>query len=92
MPASPYLPLFELTRGRIVESIHFGAIAVVDACGCLIAHYGNVQAVIPGVLRQLGVLDSSTLDRLVAYRPVQAMSNWRKLEIGQARPRFELSR
>jgi L-asparaginase II len=45
MPLSPYLPLFELTRGRIVESVHFGAIAVVDACGRTIASYGNPQAV-----------------------------------------------
>ena len=45
MPADRYLPLFELTRGRIVESIHFGAIAVVDAQGGLIASYGDPQAV-----------------------------------------------
>jgi L-asparaginase II len=45
MPLSPYLPLLELTRGRIVESIHFGAIAVVDACGRTIASYGDPQAV-----------------------------------------------
>lgn len=45
MSLSPYLPLFELTRGRVVESIHFGAIAVVDACGGIIASYGDPQAV-----------------------------------------------
>ena len=45
MPLSPYLPLYELTRGRVVESIHFGAIAVVDACGRIIASYGDPQAV-----------------------------------------------
>lgn len=45
MPAAPYSPLLELTRGRIVESIHLGAIAVVDALGRLIASYGDPQAV-----------------------------------------------
>ena len=45
MSLSPYLPLFELTRGRIVESVHFGAIAVVDARGRTIASYGDTQAV-----------------------------------------------
>jgi L-asparaginase II len=45
MPTLPYLPIFELTRGRIVESIHYGAIAVVEATGSLIAHYGDPQVV-----------------------------------------------
>ncbi len=36
-----YLPVFELTRGAIVESIHFGAVAVVDSLGRLLAWYGN---------------------------------------------------
>jgi len=45
MPSSPYQPIYETTRGRIVESIHFGAIAVVEARGRLIAHYGDPQAV-----------------------------------------------
>jgi L-asparaginase II len=40
-----YLPVFELTRGRIVESIHYGAIAIVDPVGNLIASYGDVDAV-----------------------------------------------
>ena len=39
------LPLFETTRGRIVESIHYGSIAVVDSNGKLIAAYGDPQAV-----------------------------------------------
>jgi L-asparaginase II len=42
---SPYIPVFELTRGETVESIHFGAIAVVDAHGHLVAWYGDPQAV-----------------------------------------------
>jgi len=43
-PAS-YLPVFELTRGNTVESIHDGAIAVVDASGNLVAWYGDPDAV-----------------------------------------------
>ncbi len=42
---SPYIPVFELTRGETVESIHFGAIAVVDAHGHLVAWHGDPQAV-----------------------------------------------
>ena len=40
-----YLPIFESTRGRIVESIHFGAAAVVDSSGSLLAWYGNPKTV-----------------------------------------------
>ena len=40
-----FLPLLELTRGRIVESIHFGAIAVVDADGRLLYSYGDAHTV-----------------------------------------------
>jgi L-asparaginase II len=36
-----FLPIFELTRGEIVESAHFGAIAVVDSLGHLLASYGD---------------------------------------------------
>lgn len=42
---SPYSPLFELTRGGVVESLHYGAIAVVDAQGRLVASHGDPQAV-----------------------------------------------
>ena len=38
-------PLFEVTRGRIVESVHYGSIAVVDSNGRLISSYGDPQAV-----------------------------------------------
>jgi L-asparaginase II len=37
--------LFELTRGRIVESIHFGAIAVVDAQANLLYSHGDPHTV-----------------------------------------------
>jgi L-asparaginase II len=38
-------PLFETTRGDLVESIHYGSIAVVDSNGKLIASYGDPQMV-----------------------------------------------
>jgi L-asparaginase II len=38
-------PLFEVTRGEMVESIHYGSIAVVDTHGKLIASYGDPQVV-----------------------------------------------
>jgi L-asparaginase II len=40
-----YLPIVQLTRGRIVESIHYGAMAVVDSGGRLLASYGDPQTV-----------------------------------------------
>ena len=39
----PYLPLYELTRGDVVESIHFGAVAVVDRHSKLLAWCGDPQ-------------------------------------------------
>jgi L-asparaginase II len=45
MTTSSYAPIVEVTRGQIVESIHFGAIAVVDAAGHLLASYGDPQTV-----------------------------------------------
>ncbi len=44
-PAQGYLPLFHTTRGEVVESIHYGAIAIVDPSGKLFAWYGNPEAV-----------------------------------------------
>src|SRR5512142_3297512 len=38
-------PLLEVTRGQIVESVHYGSIAVVDSNGKLIAAYGDPQTV-----------------------------------------------
>jgi L-asparaginase II len=40
-----YLPLVELTRGGIVESLHAGALAIADNQGRLIASYGDPDAV-----------------------------------------------
>ncbi len=42
--AGEYQPVFEVTRGRIVESIHFGAAAVVDSNGQLLAWYGDPKS------------------------------------------------
>ena len=38
-----FQPLFEVTRGNIVESIHFGAIAIADSQGRLLYSYGDPQ-------------------------------------------------
>lgn len=45
MTETSYLPVYELTRGKTVESIHDGAIAVVDVTGRLVAWYGNPETV-----------------------------------------------
>jgi L-asparaginase II len=44
-PPAPYEPVIIFTRGRIVESFHNGAIAVVDTEGHLVASYGDPHAV-----------------------------------------------
>ncbi|MBN2147105.1 MAG: asparaginase [Anaerolineales bacterium] len=45
MIPSPYLPILEVLRGDVVESMHFGAIAVMDAQANLIASYGDPSVV-----------------------------------------------
>jgi len=45
MPYENYQPMLEVTRGPIVESVHFGATAVVDVRGRLIASYGDPYTV-----------------------------------------------
>ncbi len=40
-----YLPLFHTLRGGVAESIHYGAIAVVDPSGKLFAWYGDPHSV-----------------------------------------------
>jgi L-asparaginase II len=40
-----YQPIFEVTRGRIVESVHFGAAAVVDSGGRLLAWLGDPKLI-----------------------------------------------
>lgn len=41
MPSYPYTTLVEVTRGPVVESVHAGALTVVDADGRLIASTGD---------------------------------------------------
>ncbi|MEK6256345.1 MAG: asparaginase, partial [Chloroflexota bacterium] len=43
MTSSAYLPVFETTRGDTIESIHYGAIAVVNSDGELVASFGDPQ-------------------------------------------------
>ncbi len=43
MTAFPFEPLVELTRGPLVESLHIGALAVVDSAGRLLASVGDPQ-------------------------------------------------
>lgn len=45
MADSQYQPIYHFTRGEIVESIHFGAVAVVNSGGTLIAHHGDPHRV-----------------------------------------------
>lgn len=45
MSESHYVPLIELTRGRVGESLHYGALAVVDRSGRLLAQVGSANAV-----------------------------------------------
>ncbi len=40
-----FQPILELTRGRVVESTHFGSIAVVDSTGKLLHSYGDPYGV-----------------------------------------------
>ena len=46
MPFPHYVPLVETTRGGIAESIHYGAIAVCDPAGRLVASVGDADAVV----------------------------------------------
>ena len=41
MKNTSYEPIFQLTRGDIVESLHFGAIAIVEPTGRMAAWYGD---------------------------------------------------
>src|SRR5512137_1108875 len=45
MNNTSYKPIFQLTRGDIVESLNFGAIAVVEAGGRLAAWYADPSLV-----------------------------------------------
>lgn len=45
MEPAGYIPVFEATRGKIVESVQFGAAAVVDTKGELVASLGDPELV-----------------------------------------------
>lgn len=45
MSHEEYEPILEITRGRIVESIHFGAAVVVDVKGNIVADHGDPNLV-----------------------------------------------
>lgn len=45
MTSNQFVDLVELTRGPLVESIHFGALTVVDASGKLVASCGDAELV-----------------------------------------------
>jgi L-asparaginase II len=45
MPETHYHPIFEMTRGETVESVHFGSLAVVDSRGHSVAGYGDPDAI-----------------------------------------------
>ena len=45
MQASDCAPLVEVTRGSIVESIHFGAFVVVDSKGSVVVSQGKPEPV-----------------------------------------------
>ena len=61
MSETPYPPIYTLTRGGCVESIHYGALAVVDVKGELLASYGDPVDVDDGVLGMEG--SGSQLER-----------------------------
>jgi L-asparaginase II len=46
MSPKSFQPVIELTRGEITESIHYGALAVVDYSGKIVASYGNPDEVV----------------------------------------------
>lgn len=47
-------------------------------------------AVALDVLRQLGVLSEAELDELADFGPVRPLQNWRGIEVGMAKPVFDL--
>lgn len=53
--------------------------------------YGRASAAVAlEVLRQLGALTTDELEMLTAYGPVRSIQNWRKLDVGEMRPVFQL--
>ena len=46
MPLTNHVPLVTVTRGPIVESIHYGSLTVCDNTGKLVASVGDPDAVV----------------------------------------------
>ena len=44
MPPLSHLPVLELSRGEIIESVHYGSIAIVNSLGEFVDSYGNPNA------------------------------------------------
>lgn len=45
LQANPYLPVLSLYRGDVLESVHYGAVAVVNRFGEVVSSYGDVTLV-----------------------------------------------
>ena len=45
MPEHFYLPIFELTRGGVVECVHYGSFTVVNTHGELLASFGGIESI-----------------------------------------------
>jgi L-asparaginase II len=45
MITTPYIPILALNRGKILESIHYGAFSIVDSRGRLLASHGSPDAI-----------------------------------------------
>ncbi|MEO8537774.1 MAG: asparaginase, partial [Betaproteobacteria bacterium] len=65
----PYVPLAEVTRGGIVESVHSGAIAVVDRSGLLLYQAGDPHALTftRSALKPLQALPSVAADGIARF-------------------------
>lgn len=70
MNRNPLPVLVEFTRGPVVESVHSGAVAVVDAAGKLVASYGDPQTItfLRSSSKPLQVLPFIEAGGLEAYR------------------------
>src|SRR3990172_836927 len=70
-----YAPVLEITRGGLPESLHFGALAVADAAGRLLAAWGDPETATflrssAKPLQGLAVLESGAADRF-GFTPAQ---------------------
>mgnify|MGYP000874990933 FL=1 len=79
MKSPQYVPLVEATRGSMVESIHFGAIAICDAAGDLIHSVGDPNIVTflrssAKPFQALRMVESGSVERFsFSYRDIAVM-------------------